>query len=217
MNILFQDDAVLVAIKPQGVLSQSDEKGSDSMVELLIEQTGGVIFPVHRLDRTTLGLMVFAKTQAAVKNLSAQIADHRMKKVYVAAVRGTVLPESGSMTDLLYYDRRKNKSFVVKRQRNGVKKAVLNYCVTEQRANTAVLRIELETGRTHQIRVQCASRGFPLLGDHRYGADDNFHEIALCAAELTFDHPKTGKSLTFDLKSSPEFDLFARKFDLSNE
>ncbi len=214
MEILFEDEKILVAVKPQGVLSQSDEKGNESIVERLTAQTGQVIYPIHRLDRTTLGVMVFAKAPDAAKELSRQIVDHEMQKTYVAVVHGTVTPASGEMTDLLYFDRRKNKSFPVARERAGVKKAVLHYRTKQSAAEKTVAEILLQTGRTHQIRVQFASRGFPLLGDRRYGARDDYKEIALCARELSFFHPKTHEPMIFSMAETEAFSTFCERFGI---
>ncbi len=217
MKVLFEDSQIIVVIKPQGVLSQSDANGRESMVELLTASVGSPVYPVHRLDRTTLGLMVFAKTPSAAAELSRQIASGQMTKKYIAAVHGTATPPAGDMTDLLYFDRRKNKSFVVRRERAGVKKAVLHYETLTASSDFSVLEITLETGRTHQIRVQCASRGMPLWGDHRYGAKDDFPEIALCAHTLSFRHPQTAEDLTFQMNGTDEFEEFRRRFSVMKE
>ena len=131
MKILYEDSAVVVCIKPRGILSQSDKKGGESMVTILNEHTGGEIFPVHRLDKETGGVMVYAKTQKAAAKLSRDISEHRFYKEYLAILHGVPEENSGTLCDLLFHDRAKNKSYVAKRERKGVKKAELYYEVLE--------------------------------------------------------------------------------------
>ena len=193
------------------MLSQSDEKGTESAVSVLKNITDREVYPVHRLDRTTEGLMVFAKTKTAASKLSKDVASHSFSKRYYALVHSKSAEENGVMEDLLFYDRKKNKSFVVKRERNGVKKASLEYTAQKNGEYTA-MDIRLHTGRTHQIRVQCASRGMPLLGDSRYGAKDNFSKIALYAVELEFTHPAENRVMSFSMKETCEFKNWLKYF-----
>lgn len=203
MNILFEDDQIIVCEKPYGMLSQADSAGNESAVSYLEKHTGSSIYPVHRLDKTTKGIMVFAKNSVAAASLSKQITANVFVKEYKATVHGEPKLPSGTFEDLLFYDRHKGKSYVVKRERAGVKKAVLHYKVLEKNENrgdvVSLVHIRLETGRTHQIRVQFASRGFPLLGDRRYGASDKEKEIALCAYRLSFKHPLSGELKDFSI------------------
>ncbi len=203
MNIIFEDSHIVVCEKPYGMLSQADSGGKESAVSYLEEHTTSNIYPVHRLDRTTRGIMVFAKTKDAAAKLSKQINEHLFLKEYTATVHGVPKEMCGKMEDLLFYDRKAGKSYVVKRERSGVKKAVLYYEVETTRdyegETVSVVHIRLETGRTHQIRVQFASRGLPLLGDRRYGADDREKEIALCACNLSFKHPFSGEVMEFSI------------------
>ena len=200
MNILYEDDLILVCVKPSGLLSQIDAAGGGSMISILEEHTGGTVFPVHRLDRETGGVMVYAKTADAAAQLSAQIAQKQMRKVYLALVHGKA-PESGEMRDLLFYDRTKNKSYVVSKTRKGVKEAVLTYrTLLYQEIDDlpySLVEVHLLTGRTHQIRVQFASRKMPLAGDRRYGAKDDFPSLGLWAYQLLFFHPTTKEQLSF--------------------
>lgn len=170
------------------------------MISLLEEHTGGAVFPVHRLDRETGGVMVYAKTPAAAAALSAQITQKQMKKEYLALVHGQA-PDSGEMLDLLFYDRTKNKSFVVSKARKGVKEARLAYrtLCSEKRNGLpySLVQVRLLTGRTHQIRVQFASRQMPLAGDRRYGAKDDFPVLGLWAYRLSFFHPVSKEPLIF--------------------
>lgn len=164
MEILYADRDIVACIKPVGLDSEHQAPTA------LKEEVGGEIFPLHRLDKNVGGVMLYARNKAAAARLSKDIREGRMVKEYVALVHGTP-PETGDWEDLLFKDSRKNKVFVVKRQRAGVKPARLEF--TRLRAGEASLvRIRLHTGRSHQIRVQFASRGYPLLGDHKYGARD---------------------------------------------
>lgn len=203
MTVVYEDKDIVVCIKPDGMLSQSDEKGSKSAVSYLKEKLQCDIFPVHRLDRTTFGLMVFAKNSASAAALTQQIAEHKFTKRYVTVVHGAPEASSARLEDLMFFDRTKNKAFVSKKMRAGVKKAVLDFRVTQSGMidGEAVSRLEVSllTGRTHQIRLQFASRGMPLLGDNRYGAKDRFKRIALCAYCLGFCHPATHQKLEFTL------------------
>ena len=207
--VYYQDEHILVTFKPDGVLSEWDEK-KPSLPALLQEETGVELYPVHRLDRTTEGLIVYALTRDAASRLSEAIRRGEVEKTYLAAAEGVFREPSGELVDLLYFDRRKNKSFVVKRERRGVKTARLRYetLATSQLGDTEVslLRILLLTGRTHQIRVQLASRQTPLIGDRRYGSRINSGQIALCAAGLRLPHPFTGEELHFSC--TPENETF---------
>ena len=189
-DVIFEDDALVVCIKPRGVLSCADASGKVSMNDLLAPRT---VYPIHRLDREVNGIMVFAKTKQAAAFLSN--ADGFVKE-YIAKCEG-ILPNEGEMTDLLYHDRNKNKTYVVKRKRNGVKEARLSYRVLERKEDCTVVAVRLYTGRTHQIRVQFASRGCPLIGDKKYGANSG-GTIGLTAYRLTFPHPN-GNTLHFEL------------------
>ncbi len=201
MEILYSDEYIVVCIKPVGILSQADSSGGESMITELSKMYGCEIYPLHRLDKGVSGVMVYAKTKFAAAKLSCDIAEHRFKKEYLAVVHG-IIDGSGEMVDLLFKDSRKNKSFVVKSMRKGVKEARLSYEALKTNENCSLVRVLLHTGRTHQIRVQFASRKMPLLGDKKYGAADNFENIALLSYRLTFTHPKTGKEMVFTADDS---------------
>ena len=203
MEVLFEDKNLIVAIKERGLLSEEHES-KPNMVRSLKEVTGGEIYPVHRLDKDVGGVMVYAKTKSAAASLSAQAGDRTMKKTYLAILHGNPQEESGTLEDLLFFDKGKNKSFVVKKERRGVKKALLNYRVISQKDGNALTEIELLTGRTHQIRVQFASRKMPLFGDRRYGAKDESKIIALWSKEISFLHPITKERMTFCKLSEEE-------------
>lgn len=202
MEIIFEDRDIVVAIKPPEILSQGDEKGRANAVDVLSEMTGSEIFPVHRLDKGVGGVMVFAKNAKAAAELSRQASDRTMEKTYLALLHGEIVEESGRLEDLLFFDRGRNKSFVVKRERRGVKKALLDYECLSKGEGKSLVRVKLITGRTHQIRVQFSSRGYPLFGDRRYGARDEEKNIALLSKEISFLHPRTGERMTFEAEQT---------------
>ena len=212
MEILYEDNDVIVAHKPCGLLSE-DCADQDSFARLLSERNGGYIGVVHRLDRGVSGVMVYAKTPSAAASLSAQVQSHKMKKEYLAIVHGAPAAECDTLCDLLFHDRIKNKTFAVDRKRKNVKEAILSYkteevLVTSPWGSLSKLLVSLQTGRTHQIRVQFASRGYPLLGDRKYGAPEG-GEIGLCCYRISFSHPVTGASMSFTRAPSGEvWELF---------
>lgn len=167
------------------------------MPRLLSEELGGDIYCVHRLDRAVGGVMVYARTAAAAAALSRQIAACQFHKEYLAVVQGRPEEDSAILRDLLFWDRAKNKSFVVKRQRGGVKDAELEYALLEALPELSLLRVILHTGRTHQIRVQFSSRAMPLVGDVKYGSRYRDCALALWSHALGFRHPATGKAMSF--------------------
>lgn len=164
MELLYSDGGIAVCIKPVGLDSEAEVPAE------LKKQFGGEIYPVHRLDKNVGGVMVYARTKQSAAVLSKAVQDGQMVKEYVAMVHGTP-PESGDWEDLLFKDSRKNKVFVVKRERGGVKKARLEFTRLSA-GEKSLVRIRLHTGRSHQIRAQFSSRGYPLVGDHKYGSRD---------------------------------------------
>lgn len=188
MEILYSDANIAVCIKPVGLDAEQEVPAA------LIQQLGGQIFPIHRLDKNVGGVMVYARTKVAAASLSKAVQDGTMVKEYVAMVHGTP-PEMGDWEDFLWKDSHKNKVFVVKRMRGGVKKARLEFTRLSQ-GETSLVRIRLHTGRSHQIRVQFASRGYPLVGDHKYGARDSSPAPMLFSCCVSF--PYQGKLCRFE-------------------
>ena len=180
MDILYSDKGIVVCVKPLGLDSEQEFPSA------LIEQLGGEIFPIHRLDKNVGGVMVYARTKQTAAALSKAVQEGTMVKEYVAMVHGTP-PETGDWEDLLWKDSKKNKVFVVKRQRGGVKKARLEF-IRLIAGETSLVRIRLHTGRSHQIRVQFSSRGFPLVGDHKYGSRDEKTAPMLFSCCITFPY-----------------------------
>lgn len=202
ISVLFEDAHIIVVEKPPFLVCESTA-AKDGLADLLAEHTGGYIGTVHRLDRGVGGVMVYAKTPAAAAKLSAAVQAKELKKEYLAVVRGALSPENGEMRDLLFHDRRQNKTFVVERQRAGVKEALLEYdtierLVTARGEECSLVHVLLHTGRTHQIRVQFASRGHSLLGDGKYGGRGDSRQIALFATRLAFLHPLMRKKMEFE-------------------
>ena len=205
IQIYYTDSQIVICSKPYGVSSQ--KSNGDNMVDMLSQQLNCEIFPVHRLDTTTTGLMIFAKTEKSADILSADIASHNFDKSYLAICHGCV-DKTGEMRDFLYHDRIKNKSFVVDTKRKGSKEAILEYeliSYNEER-KLSLVKIHLLTGRTHQIRVQFASRKNMLYGDGKYGAKDN-GKIALHSYKIEFYHPETKEKMSFSLV--PEGDIWS--------
>ena len=194
LEILYSDPHIVVCVKEAGVSSQSP-----GMPERIAQEIGGEVpLCVHRLDLDVAGVMVYARTPRAAAALTAQITAGTPEKVYRAVLRGAP-PESGEWQDLLYHDPRRNKTFVVDRMRRGVREASLSYRVlarAESDGETfSLAEITLHTGRTHQIRVQSASRKFPVAGDGKYGGGKG--KIALFSHSFTFDHPASGERMRF--------------------
>ena len=205
----------LVCVKPAGMISESP-----GIPDLLCRQENlRILYPVHRLDQGTGGLLVLAKTPPACTKLTGFFAGGLVQKSYYAVIESENLPDHGKYIDYLYHDRVKNKSYIVKTLRKGVKKASCEWqkiqSVEEDGMNLHLVRIELHTGRTHQIRVQFASRGMPLLGDQRYGSRHKDTAIALWAFGLCFPDPSDeGIFLSF-LSNPPDtgpWQWFSRAF-----
>ncbi len=193
MKLIYSDKDIAVCIKPKGMDSEKQ------LPEALKNELSGDFFPVHRLDLNVSGVMVYARNKAAAAVLSQTIQNHQMIKEYVALVHGAP-PKSSEWEDLLFKDSRKNKVFVVRRMRKGVKQAKLEFKRLTD-GDCSLVHIRLHTGRSHQIRVQFSSRGYPLVGDHKYGSHSTEPYPMLYSCRITF--PFKGKTLTFE--SFPEW------------
>ena len=188
MEIITENRDYAVIIKPVGMDSEHEVPAE------LKNALGGEVFPIHRLDKNVGGVMVYARTRKAAADLSRAVQEGTLVKEYRAMVHGTPA-EGGVLEDLLFKDSTKNKVFVVKKERKGVKKASLEFTRLTS-GDTSLLHIKLHTGRSHQIRVQFASRGFPLVGDHKYGSRDGATAPMLYSCRLTF--PWKGQEKTYE-------------------
>ena len=205
LTILYEDAHLVICLKPPGVLSEDSEKGR-CMPALLREHyraqgKNDYIATVHRLDKIVGGVMVFSRRRQVTGMLTAAIARHEITKEYLAVLRGHPEKAEDTLADLLFRDAAHNKSYVVRRMRKGVREARLSYREIARTEALSLVRIQLHTGRTHQIRVQFASRGLPLLGDIRYGSRDERCTAALWSYRLALRHPVTGK--TVDVSALP--------------
>lgn len=216
INVLFEDNHLLVVEKPINVPVCEDESKDLDLLTILksyikekYNKPGNVYLGlVHRLDRPVGGVMVFAKTSKAASRLSKQVMEHKLEKTYVAVVCGKVM-ESGKWTDYLVKDKKRNQSYVTDKAHG--KEARLSYKRLDYKNNFSLVEIYLETGRSHQIRVQFSSRGFPLVGDAKYNKNyDGKTNVALFARALSFYHPVTKEKLTFklDMPKRYPFNLF---------
>ena len=195
MEILYSDRELAVCVKSVGLDSEKEVPGA------LREALGGEIYPIHRLDRNVGGVMVYARTRSAAAALSRMVQEGNIVKEYVALVHGTP-PEKGDWEDLLWKDSTKNKVFVVTRERKGVKPARPEFTRLTA-GETSLVHVRLHTGRSHQIRVQFASRGFPLVGDHKYGSRDEQTAPMLFSCRLCF--PWKGERRVFE--ASPDWEV----------
>ena len=201
MDILYLDEDIVVCVKPARVLS-TDEPGG--LPELLRQALGTQDFrTVHRLDRVVSGLMVVARNARAASELSRQVREDEFGKEYLAVVHGK--PEGGTLVDLLGRDKARKMTFVADAPAKGVQEAILHYRVVSAGSEMTKVRIQLVTGRTHQIRVQFASRGWPLVGERKYSELNDPCEIALWSCHLAFRHPRTGEMMTFEKEPTKEF------------
>ena len=199
-EIVYFDKDICVCIKPRGMSSEGE--GQNCLPLLLrdeLSQRGinATVFPVHRLDKDTTGFMVYALNSKSAAHLSKQIREGEFQKEYIAELCGIPEKDSDELLDLLFFDRKRGRSYVVDRERKGVKSARLSYTLLSSEGNYSTVRVKLYTGRTHQIRVQFASRGMPLRGVRRYGATADSGDFSLRCCFLSFKHPRTEKKLVF--------------------
>ena len=203
MEILYQDKDIVVCIKPARVLSTDEPGGLPELLRQALGVKNADIRTVHRLDRVVGGVMVLARNAAAASELSRQVRENEFEKEYLAVVHGMPEAAEGTLKDLLYRDKARRMTMVAEQPAKGVQEAVLHYCLLESRHEMSLVRIRLETGRTHQIRVQFASRNMPLVGERKYSTLEDPCAIALWSHRLGFQHPVTGEKMTFR-KEPPE-------------
>ena len=190
------DKDIIVCIKPPRVLSTDEPGGLPELLRRELGEERADIRTVHRLDRATAGLMVLARNGPAASELSRQIREEGIGKEYLAVVHG-LCPESGSMRDLLMRDKARKMTFVTDTPGREAREALLDYRRLDSREGTSLAAVLLHTGRTHQIRVQFASRGLPLVGERKYAVRDDPCQLALFSHRLQFCHPITGAALCF--------------------
>lgn len=200
MELIYHDDDIVVCVKPTRVLSTDEPGGVPELIRRELGQLRADVRTVHRLDRVVGGLMVLARNAVSAAEMSRQIRDDEFEKEYLAVVHG--LPElpAGTLRDLLVRDKARKMTMITPAPGKGVQEAVLHYRLLASAAGMSRVRIRLETGRTHQIRVQFASRGMPLVGERKYAQQDDGCEIALWSCRLCFVHPKTGQRMEFALE-----------------
>ena len=196
MEILYQDKRILVALKPSGILSTDEEGGMPQLLREHLGDAHACVRTVHRLDAAVSGVMVFARSAKAASLLSQQIREHKFEKEYLAVVHGQP-PATDTLTDLLVRDSARRMTLVASAPGKNVQEASLSYRVLAQKGGFSLVQIRLHTGRTHQIRVQFSSRGWPLAGDRKYGSDAAEHPIALWSHRIAFTHPENGEQMEF--------------------
>ena len=199
MELIYQDNDIVVCVKPARVLSTDEPGGVPELARKALGNEQADVRTVHRLDRVVSGLMVLARNAKAASELSRQIRDGEFQKEYLAVVHGT--PENaGTLKDLLVRDKARKMTMVASEPAKGVQEAVLHYQTQCSAEGLSRVRIQLETGRTHQIRVQFSSRGMPLVGERKYAVLEDDCEIALWSYRLAFTHPATGEKMEFSLQ-----------------
>ncbi len=223
LNILHEDNHIIVVLKPQGVPTCGDDSGDDSLLEQVrryIKETynkpGNVyVGLIHRLDRPTGGVMVFAKTSKAASRLAEQMRSGDFEKRYLAVLAGVPKEPQAKLVNYLKKNAVNNMVYVCPPTTDGAKMASLEYFVKEEKGGCALVEVKLHTGRTHQIRVQMANIGAPVYGDMRYGGENaKKGNLALWAYSLTFTHPVTKERLRF-MAGPPEDGSPWKHFDLS--
>lgn len=205
MEILYMDADVIVCIKPPRVLSTDEPGGLPDLLRQELGQPNGDFRTVHRLDRVVGGLMVLARNAASASELSRQVRENEFEKEYLAVVHHGPQADCDRLQDLLLRDKARKMTMVVQQAGKGVQPASLRYWVLGREQQMCLLRIRLHTGRTHQIRVQFASRGWPLVGERKYAQGEDSCEIALFSACVGFTHPKTGEKMMFSAEAPGDY------------
>ena len=203
MELIYTDRDIVVCVKPARVLSTDEPGGVPELVRHALGDEKADIRTVHRLDRVVSGLMVLARSPQAASELSRQIREDGFQKEYLAVVHGAPEAPEGRLQDLLFRDKARKMTMVADQPGKGVLPASLQYWVLKREGDLSRIRILLETGRTHQIRVQFASRGMPLVGERKYSTLEDPCQIALWSYRLAFTHPTSGKPVEF-VKEPPE-------------
>ncbi|MBQ7137343.1 MAG: RluA family pseudouridine synthase [Bacilli bacterium] len=206
LEVLYEDNHIIVVVKPNNILSQADNTGDVDMLSIIkyylkkkYNKPGNVYLGlVHRLDRPVSGVMVFAKTSKAASRLSNQVREHIFKKTYLAIVNNIDIDDSGEYLDYIV-KQNDNSSKVVDNENGKYCKLMYNTLERNKKLNLALVKVDLETGRHHQIRVQFSHHNHALYGDQRYGKRDN-NQICLHAYRLEFNHPITKEKMTFEKK-----------------
>lgn len=200
MELIYCDDHIVVCNKPPRVLSTDEPGGVPELVRQALGNPKADVRTVHRLDRVVSGLMVLARSATAASELSRQIREQEFQKEYLAVVHGCPAADSGTLRDLLLRNKQERKTYIVTEQGKDVQEAILTYQVQSKTAELTRVRIQLQTGRTHQIRAQFSGRGMPLVGDRKYSLLSDDCEIALWSYRLAFAHPVTGAPMEFILE-----------------
>jgi len=200
MEIIYQDKDIIVCVKPAGVLSTDEPGGLPELIRQELGDPNANVRTVHRLDRTVSGLMVLARRSKAASELSRQIREGEFGKEYMAVVHGYLQEDHGELRDLLLRNKQERKTYIVHEPGKDVQEAILEYRVLNRTEDLTRVRIQLHTGRTHQIRAQFSGQGWPLVGDRKYSTLEDDCEIALWSYRLAFKHPYSGKSMEFVLE-----------------
>ena len=199
MEIVYQDDKILVCVKPARLLSTDEPGGMPDLIRRALGDSNADVRTVHRLDRVVSGLMVFARSAEVASELSRQIREDQFEKEYLAVVHGQPDQSAGRLTDLLLRNKAERKTYIVHETGKGVQEAILDYQTMNHAEGLTRVRIQLITGRTHQIRAQFSGRQMPLVGDRKYSLNEDPCEIALWSCRLAFIHPATGKRMEFEM------------------
>ena len=220
MDILYSDNRIIVCLKPAGIVSTDEPGGLPELLRAELGDAHACVRTVHRLDQVVGGVMVLARSREAARRLSGQVEAHQFCKEYLAVLEGVPDAESGCLHDLLHRDRAQKKTFITNVSDRDSREAILHYRLLDSRDGLSLVRIRLETGRTHQIRAQFSGRGLPLVGDRKYGAaHDLGNSIALWSRLLAFRHPQTDAAVTFSALPSRAFpwDIFPCLWDDSTD
>lgn len=205
LEICYQDQDILVCVKPARVLSTDEPGGLPELLRSRLGDEKADIRTVHRLDRVVSGLMVLARNPAAASELSRQVREGMFQKTYAAVLHGTPGKEEDTLVDLLGRDKARKMTYVATQPGKGIQQASLSYRVLSSTAGMSRVQIQLHTGRTHQIRVQFASRGWPLVGERKYAIQDDPCELALFSQHIGFLHPRTGCPMEFHHEPPEEY------------